>query len=182
MEEDLMRCGLLLPAGSSPLQLDPIGPVLTADLRLEWSGTKRALRLSAVVDTGCPVDLVASEEVAGVLRDQLRPARMETLDWGGRLETEVYNVDLKLDVWTRIEVHAPLESFEENLLGLRALLKANLCLRGEDGSAYWAKLPAAGESWDFITRDAETEARRAPVAMASRVKRKRGVHSSVRSR
>ena len=169
-----MRCGLLLPAASSPLQLDPVEPVLNAELSLDWPGRSVALTLSAVVDTGCPVDLVASTRLAEVLRESTLPARMETLSWGGRLETEVFDVSLKLGDWIRAEVHAPLEHFDECLLGLRALMKANLCLRGQDRSAYWAKLPVPGDSWDFIARDSDDEAWPAAPAKSRKKQRSRG--------
>jgi hypothetical protein len=166
-----MRCGLLLPHDVASLQLDPVGPVLTAEILISWPGQAGHIRFPAVVDTGCPVDLVASADLATRLRCAGRPFRMETLDWGGRLDTEVYVADLKLGEWTRTEVHVPTQPFEETLLGLRALLKANLCLRGEDRSAYWARLPAAGDAWDFISRDAEGAPRAAAPPKTSRRRR-----------
>ena len=168
-----MRCSLLLPAGGAPLHLDPIGPVLTTELQLDWPGRRWAISVPAVVDTGCPVDIVASAGLAGALRSSIRPARIDTLDWGGRLETEVYEVDALLGGWRKVELHAPLEPFDETLLGLRALLKANLCIRGEDGSAYWGRLPGVPDPREFLVReDGETEYEKAVPSVSSRTRKK----------
>jgi hypothetical protein len=153
----MMRCALQIP-DAPPLAVDSAEPAVRASVGLDWPGRKTPLRVDALVDTGCPVDFIASPRLANDLRGMRDPTRVSQVQWGGPVACEVYEVAAKLADWISIEVHVPLTQAMEDLLGLPAILRSNLCIRGLSGSAYWASLPdGSGREW--ITRDADREGR-----------------------
>ncbi len=173
-----MECGLTLPSSAPPLAIDPHEPSLRTSIDLDWPGRKRALVVDALIDTGCPVDFIASPRLSHDLRAGLRPTRMAQLVWGERVPCEIYRVGAWLDRWVGIEVYSPLTLEMEDLLGLPALLKGNLCIRGAAGSAYWARLPDRG-GLEWVARESDpTYDRPSGKKSKPRVRRRQGAERS----
>ena len=144
-----------VPAGSPPIHLDPGEPAIRALVSVSWEGSAEPWDIDCIVDTGCPVDFVASRRLSAELRKSARPSRVAQLEWGGRVTCEIYRATADLGEWIDLEVYAPLDADFEDLLGLTTIMRSNLCIRGLAGSAYWVQLPAAGGGREFVARDAE---------------------------
>jgi len=162
-----MRCALEISGGAPPVSVDGGEPAVRASVELNWRGRQKVWSVDCLVDTGCPVDFIASPRLVRDLRATARPARMARLDWGGNVSCEIFKVAARLVEWCPIEVYAPLDAEFEDLLGLPAILRSNLCIRGLAGSAYWVDLPAEGRGSEFIARVAGGPKR-------SRIRRRKG--------
>ena len=149
-----MRCALELPAGSPSLAVEPDG-TLSAMVELDWPGLGRPLELSAIVDTGCNVDFVASKETARLLAGHHKPIRRDSLRWAEGLPCDVYDVAIKLDDWYGIEILAPLTQDMEDILGLPAILRSNLCIRGVVNAAFWANVSDPTDPDKWMARDSD---------------------------
>jgi len=110
-----------------------------------------------LIDTGCTVDMVASSGVAFELAKHIRPARRDKLFWGEWLLCDIYRAQVRLGDWMDIEIFAPKDSQVEDILGLPAILRANLCIRGVSGGAFWVTPPAVTDYSKWMGADRESQ-------------------------
>ena len=151
-----MRCALELPALAPPLSIDEQGS-LSASVELDWSGRHEPLRLSAIVDTGCAVDFIASRQLSADLSASLKPIRRTSLNWEQRIACDIYGAAIRLDDWYSVEIYAPLSQDLEDLLGLPAILRSNLCIRGVSNAAFWASTDDPTNPARWMGRDADLQ-------------------------
>ena len=137
--------------GSFRVSLNP--PELSACITLRWPQQPQGLCVSVYVDTGSPVDLVASPRLREMIRQKAKPSRMGRLQWGDWVSCEIYDAEALLDQWRQIEVYAPLEGDFEDLLGLPAILRCNLCIRGDAGAAFWVEMSDPRNPMEWVGRD-----------------------------
>ena len=128
-------------------------PELTANIMLRWPDQPQGIRVSVFVDTGSPVDLVASPRLREIIRERAKPTRMSRLQWGDWLTCEIYEAEALLDQWRQIEIYAPLEGDFEDLLGLPAILRTNLCIRGDASAAFWVEMSDPRNPLEWVGRD-----------------------------
>ena len=136
-------CKLSLFEGAPFLRTDR-GVEVPALRLLVWaSKLPRSLEDGFAIDTGCDYDLILANDLRDRLRASDVPHRISSVEWGGSVTTEMYDLKVRLGGgWHVAQAHFPIPvQVEENLVGLPLLKSAGLCIRPPDRRTFLASAP-----------------------------------------